>query len=72
MAGRNQVQIFAMSTLDQKDNDVPAGSNIRFDASELKGRALLVLYVIAVVVAMTGWIWFLGTIGMHVVAWLAS
>ncbi len=38
---------FAMRVFDRKDNDVPIGSNIRFDPSELKGRALLVLYVIA-------------------------
>jgi hypothetical protein len=34
------------------------------------GRALAVLYVITVVTAMTGWIWFLAWVGLRFASWL--
>ncbi len=67
-----------MSVFDQKDNDVPIGSNIRFDPSnrfdpsKLKVRSLLVLYVIAGPVAMAAWLWILGSTGMRFVEWLLN
>jgi hypothetical protein len=61
-----------MSAFDRKDNDVPTGPNIRPYASRLKGRVLLVLYVVVSLVAMAGWIWFLEWTGIRFVKWLLN
>ena len=39
-------------------------------SSTLSGRTLAILYVVAVVTAMTGWVWLLGWIGLRFAVWL--
>jgi hypothetical protein len=68
-----KVQLFRNSLSDKFNSMTEAKYMIiQPTSSQPKGRALLVGYIAAVLVAMAGWLYFLGSIAWDLIGWLVA
>jgi hypothetical protein len=61
-----------MSASENKDNDGSSRSTFRSILSKLKDRIPLIIYFTAVLVAMVGWLYFIGRLLWYFAVWIFS
>jgi hypothetical protein len=61
-----------MSASENKENNGSSGSTFRSVLSNLKDRTPPIIYFTAVLIAMVGWLYFIGRLLWHFAVWTFS